>query len=260
MAITSGHGARTRSATAVSCSSAASSTRTRSAKASKAASRECHASGPNARSACIFRPAMTDARTGAASIVERIRPVEGEPQRVTAHAGGILASAADDGRVLTAGDDGKVMATSADGETRNVVSDPKHRWIDRLAVGPDGAVAWATGKTVSVQTGKGEKRIELPSSAGGLAFAPRGLRVAATHYQGVTLWFPNADAAPDRYAWNGSHLDVTFSPDGKFVVTAMQEAALHGWRLNDRKDMRMSGYPAKVRSMGWTAGGRWLAT
>jgi WD40 repeat protein len=76
----------------------------------------------------------------------------------------------------------------------------------------------------------------------------------------VTLWFPNAQAAPDMFAWKGSHLDVMFSPDGKFLVTTMQESTLHGWRLADAKDMRMSGYSAKVRSMAWTADGKWLAT
>jgi WD40 repeat protein len=95
---------------------------------------------------------------------------------------------------------------------------------------------------------------------GGLSFAPRGFRLAVAHYNGATLWFPNANAAPVRFAWKGSHLDVTFSPDGKFLVTAMQEPALHGWRLADRKDMRMSGYAAKVRSFAWTADGKWLAT
>jgi WD40 repeat protein len=50
------------------------------------------------------------------------------------------------------------------------------------------------------------------------------------------------------------------SPDGRFVVTSMQESTLHGWRLADRKDMRMSGYSARVRSLDWTAGGKWLAT
>jgi WD40 repeat protein len=40
----------------------------------------------------------------------------------------------------------------------------------------------------------------------------------------------------------------------------MQEPTLHGWRLSDRKDMRMSGYGARVRSLDWTAGGKWLAT
>jgi hypothetical protein len=40
----------------------------------------------------------------------------------------------------------------------------------------------------------------------------------------------------------------------------MQENALHGWRLDDGKDMRMSGYPAKTRSLAWSARGRFLAT
>ena len=40
----------------------------------------------------------------------------------------------------------------------------------------------------------------------------------------------------------------------------MQENALHGWRLDDGKDMRMSGYPAKPRSLSWSAKGRFLAS
>jgi WD40 repeat protein len=40
----------------------------------------------------------------------------------------------------------------------------------------------------------------------------------------------------------------------------MQEPTLHGWRLADDKHMRMSGYSAKVKSLAWTPGGRWLAT
>jgi WD40 repeat protein len=40
----------------------------------------------------------------------------------------------------------------------------------------------------------------------------------------------------------------------------MQEPSLHGWRLADRKDMRMSGYCARVRSLDWSADGKWLAT
>jgi len=234
---------------------------------------------------------MSDTRDNVASIVERIRPVEagapvvaahflggtaffalgeddivvvpegGEPRRVPAHSGGILATAADADRVLTAGDDGKVVSINAKGETRTIVTDPKRRWIDRVAAGPDGAVAWSTAKTANVQTAKGQaKTIELASSAAGLAFAPRGMRLGIAHYNGVTLWFPNATARPEQLEWKGSHLDLTFSPDGKFLVTAMQEPTLHGWRLADRKDMRMSGYSAKVRSVSWSVDGDWLAT
>jgi WD40 repeat protein len=189
-------------------------------------------------------------------------PPEGEARRVLAHSGGILASDSDGERVLTAGDDGKAVAINAAGETRTVVTDPKRRWIDRIAAGPDGAIAWSIGKTACVQTAKREERsLELGSSVGGLSFAPRGFRLAVSHYNGATLWFPNAqNAAPERLEWKGSHLETGFSPDGKFLVTSMQEPALHGWRIADRKDMRMSGYPARVRSMAWSADGKWLAT
>jgi WD40 repeat protein len=53
---------------------------------------------------------------------------------------------------------------------------------------------------------------------------------------------------------------VTFSPDGNFLVSTMQESALHGWKLSDGKHMRMTGYPAKVKSLSWSAKGRWLAS
>jgi WD40 repeat protein len=95
----------------------------------------------------------------------------------------------------------------------------------------------------------------------GLAFAPKGLRLAIAHYNGATLWFPNASgAAPQKLEWKGSHLAVIISPDGRFVMTAMQEPTLHGWRIADGQHMRMSGYSARVRSMCFTGDGDQLAT
>jgi WD40 repeat protein len=186
---------------------------------------------------------------------------DGGEQRVAVHAGGILAAASDGARILTGGDDGKVVATGATGDSEMLAADEKRRWIDRVALGPDGAIAWSAGKQAYVRTANGEtKSLDLPSSVGGVAFSPKGLRLAVAHYGGAALWFPNAVAKPDMFAWKGSHLDVMFSPDGRFLVTAMQEPTLHGWRLADAKDMRMSGYSAKVRSMAWTPGGKWLAT
>jgi WD40 repeat protein len=188
-------------------------------------------------------------------------PEGGKEQRVAVHSGGILSAVSDGARIVTGGDDGKVAATSAEGDIEILVTDEKRRWIDRVATGPDGAVAWSAGKTAHMCTGKGEVRtLDVPSSAGGLAFAPKGLRLAIAHYHGVTLWFPNAQAAPERLEWKGSHHEISFSPDGKFLVTAMQEPTLHGWRLIDGKDMRMSGYSTRVRSLAWSAGGKWLAT
>jgi WD40 repeat protein len=234
---------------------------------------------------------MTDTAPSTPSVVERTRPIaggtlvvavyflgrtaafvlgeeaihlvadNGDEKRVAVHGGGILAAASDGTWVATGGDDGKVFVTGANGDSKLVAADAKHRWIDHVATGPDGALAWSSGKSAYVMTGKGEpKTIEVASTVGGLAFAPKGLRLAIAHYNGVTLWFPNARTTPEVLEWKGSHHHVAFSPDGRFLVTAMQEPSLHGWRVVDAKHMRMTGYSARVRSLGFTVGGKWLAT
>jgi WD40 repeat protein len=183
----------------------------------------------------------------------------GDVRRMAIHAGAILAAISDGARIVSGGDDGKVVTTDT-GSSRVMATDPKHRWIDHVALGPDGAVAWSAGKTAFVQ-GKELRQFEAPSTVGGLAFLPKGFRLAIAHYNGATLWFPNApQAQPEKLEWKGSHLGVTVSPDGRFLVTAMQEPMLHGWRLVDSKHMRMSGYAARVTSLSWSVGGRWLAT
>lgn len=190
--------------------------------------------------------------------------VVGEPascRRVAAHRdGAVLASVATGKALITGGDDGLIVRTGADG-TCETIHDAKGKWIDALSAREDGTIAWATGKNVFARDAKGAiKTVGVPTTARGLAFAPKGYRLAIAHYNGVSLWFPNTEQAPDIFEWKGSHTDVTFSPDGRFVVTAMQENALHGWRVTDRANMRMSGYPSKVKSLEWSADGFWLAT
>ena len=63
-------------------------------------------------------------------------------------------------------------------------------------------MVWSAGKAAFVRTGKGaEKSLEVASSVGGLAFAPKGFRLAIAHYNGATLWFPSNGARERRAAW-----------------------------------------------------------
>src|SRR5947199_8057274 len=119
----------------------------------------------------------------------------GEITPVAVHSGGILCAASDRERIVMGGDNGKLVALDAKGEVALLATDPKRRWIDNVALHPDGAFAWSVGKTAFVRGGKGEdKFFEVPSTVGGLAFAPKGLRLAIAHYNGVSLWFPNMAA------------------------------------------------------------------
>ena len=192
-----------------------------------------------------------------------VRLVRGEVvESARVHNGAILAAvlSADGRTLITGGDDGKVASVKAVGEIETLAERPK-KWIENLAVGRDGAIAFSAGKDAVVRLKSGEERIFTHErSVGGLAFAPKGLRLAVARYNGVSLWFVNAEPQPAELEWKGAHNGVTFSPDGRFIVTSMQENALHGWRLEAGTHLRMTGYTAKPRSMSWSAKGRFLAT
>jgi WD40 repeat protein len=192
-----------------------------------------------------------------------------DPQwlRAEAHDGAVLALAQDTvpGGFITGGDDGAFRRTSAAGEVSEIAT-LGGKWVEHVASHADAKLtllACAAGKFVHVFDAAGSKlkTLEHPSSVTGLVFDARGKRVGASHINGASLWFVAAKAdTPRRLEWKGSHIGIAISPDGDAVVTAMQENALHGWRLSDGQHMRMSGYPAKPQSMGFTRNGKWLAS
>jgi WD40 repeat protein len=185
----------------------------------------------------------------------------GGERRIEIANGISCAQAALDGRSLVcAGEDGSIHAVGGDGSVRTFRA-ATGKWADALACGPAGAVAVASGRNATVLLADGGVReIACERSIEALAFAPKGLRLALARYNGVELHFVQAAAPPQFLEWKGAHTLVRFSPDGKYVVTAMQENALHGWRLTDGKHMRMTGYPAKIRSLSFSARGEWLAS
>jgi WD40 repeat protein len=212
--------------------------------------------GAHVTGACFLGETLAFA-LGDGRIVLRRGDQAGE---IPAHDGAVQVFVSDSKVLFTGGDDGQVVRTDASGATQTVLRE-KGKWIDALALSPAGALAWSAGKQVKAREKTGSiKEITAPSSVRGLAFAPKGYRLAYAHNGGASLWFPNAAAPPEFLEWKGSHLGVTFSPDGRFLVTSMQENALHGWKLADKTHMRMSGYPAKVRSLSWSHDGKWLAS
>ena len=191
----------------------------------------------------------------------------GDWARVEAHDGAVMALAADVGGAgfLSAGDDGVLARISADGDVRPLFS-TGGKWIEQLAVFAEargGLIACAAGKQAHLFDASGEKLKTLthPSTVTGLAFDGKGKRLAASHYNGASLWFTQSKTDNPRVLeWKGSHTGVAIHPAADAVVTAMQENALHGWRLADGQHMRMTGYPAKPETLGFTRNGKWLAS
>ncbi|EHH69007.1 WD40 repeat domain-containing protein [Gluconobacter morbifer] len=162
---------------------------------------------------------------------------------------------------LSGGEDGKLIRTFADGRIETLHEGKK--WIDCVATTPQ-HLAFSTGKTLEIRPASGRetlKTLEHPSTVTGIAFDAKGKRVAASHYNGASMWFVQAKVDSVRpFEWKGSHIGITIHPGGEALVTSMQENDLHGWRLSDGHNMRMSGYPKQVRSMSFTRNGKWLAT
>ena len=163
-------------------------------------------------------------------------------------------------RLITGGEDGRVCSLGADATVQELAGIGR-KWVTSVAAGPQQAVAYGSGRTAWVRFGDGKvKEFQHPRSVEGLAFSPKGMRFGVARYNGVTLHFPAAEGKPVELQWDGAHTGITFSPDGAFVVTTMQENALHGWKVVDGKHMKMTGYPGKVKSLSWSAKGRWLAS
>ncbi len=192
----------------------------------------------------------------------------GDWRTTKAHDGATLSLAPDAARTgfVSGGDDSKFRRTTADGVASDIANF-RTKWVEHVASHPGdkgkGLLACAVGKSIHLFDQNGEKLKELPhpSTVTGLAFDARGKRIAASHYNGATLWFVNAkEDSPRKLEWKGSHTAIAIHPEGDAVVTAMQENALHGWRLSDNQHMRMSGYPAKTEVLSFTSKGKWLAS
>ena len=192
----------------------------------------------------------------------------GEWRSLPVHDGAVLSFATDtngDG-FISGGDDGNLRRLTASGAVSDLAAFGM-KWIEQLTSHAldkgKGLIAAGVGKAVHLFDERGTKLKEWthPSTVTGLTFDSRGKRVAASHYNGATLWFVAAKTdTPRRLEWKGSHIALAFHPEGEAVVTAMQENSLHGWRLPDGQHMRMSGYPTKTTSMSFSRGGKWLAS
>ncbi len=165
--------------------------------------------------------------------------------------------------VITGGDDGRLVWSKPDGASE--LANAGGKWIDALDASADsGFIAFAAGKDVIVLDAndpKFRRTFGHERSVAGLAFDAKGRRLACATYGGAALWFARIEGQkPTFLKWPGSHVAAAFSPDGKFLITAMQENALHGWRLSDARDMRMGGYGAKPKSITFLAHGALMAT
>lgn len=178
--------------------------------------------------------------------------------------GALLALVSTPHGFVTATDTGQLHLTTPQGETTLLATLPTP-FTEHLAYSAHADLLLAaSGRTLtalSLPHGEVKFTSQLASSIGGLAASPIGRRVAASHYNGTTILDLAAPKNPPRtLEWKGSHLALTYSVDGKWLISAMQEQAIHLWRLSDGLDLQMRGYPGPISQFSWSHDGQLLAT
>ena len=145
----------------------------------------------------------------------------------------------DAGRVLVGSDDGRAVSIGLDGAI-DTITTIDGAWVEQIATHAETSRrAIACGREIRVFDADGTVVAWLaghPSTVAGIAFSPDGGRLAAVHYGGVSVWSFDALAdQPERLAWHGSHTRVTWSPDGRYIVSAMQDREMHAGACPRRK-------------------------
>ena len=181
---------------------------------------------------------------------------------IEAHKGIVLCMSKDGNHILTGGDDGRFLKISLDGVVTEI-GNFGTRWVDNVTAN-NGSLVCSSGKIVYLWSpnNKEPKLFEHNSTIGGIAFDTKGKRLAVSRYDGVTLWKKDYTKkwVSSNLIWKGSHNKVSFSPDGKYLVTSMQENAIRCWRLKDKIDFAMSGYDRKIKSFAFVGETSYLAT
>lgn len=174
---------------------------------------------------------------------------------VLSHAGGACAVAySADGVLASAGEDGRVAIGPIPPQPAGA------GWVEILDWAGS-RLATAVGRRVQLWTADGAmvaESADLPATVECLAWSPDGSRLAAGGHGGVSLLDPALQAG--RFIdWTGVVLSLAWAPDGRRLACGMQDCAVWCWDVDAVQATPLTGLARKVRELGWSADGRWLA-
>jgi len=139
-------------------------------------------------------------------------------------------------------------------------------WADRIAWNLDGSLLAATvGRSLFILDGAtGEIRqtfSEHKSTICDISWNPKRLReIASVCDGGARMWRVNEGKAIGEFDWGGASLIVSWSPNGRWVVTGDQTPSVHLYETNEGTPLYIQGYETKVKSLAWQTDSTWLAT
>jgi WD40 repeat protein len=171
--------------------------------------------------------------------------------------------------LVSGGQDGAVKFWDAVTGQHTATVELAAGWVEHLAWGSS-ALAAAAGRKFSLLNADGSIRHafdQAPKTVSALAWRPASPgdgaaaeRFALAFFGGVRLIdaenFPTLKEFP--YA-NGIQA-LTWSPDGKWLVSGNQDPSVHLWIPDRDEELQMSGFEGKVKHLAFDRTSRWLAT
>ena len=139
-------------------------------------------------------------------------------------------------------------------------------WADRLAWNPDGTLlAASVGKSLFILDSSTGSILHTfsdhKSTICDLAWNPKRLDEIATVCDGGARMWRLGTAKPfGHFDWGGASLIVTWSPNGRWVVTGDQTPSVHLYDTGRKHPLHIQGYETKVKALAWEGAGDWLAS
>jgi WD40 repeat protein len=86
------------------------------------------------------------------------------------------------------------------------------------------------------------------------------LEIASVSGNGARMWRIGETEPFARFDWGGASLLVTWSPEGRWLVTCDQTPSVHLYDFTRDCPLHIQGYETKVKAMDFSADGKHLAT
>ncbi|HEY5228978.1 MAG TPA: WD40 repeat domain-containing protein, partial [Opitutaceae bacterium] len=168
--------------------------------------------------------------------------------------------------LASGGQDGAVKLWDAAEGQHSATAPLGRSWVEHLSWRPgDGAatLAAAAGRKFAYLNPDATVRHEFkeaPKTITAIAWHPKGACAAVAYFGGVCIWDGDDAVAQKEYPYgNGIHA-LTWSPDGRWLVSGNQDPSVHLWMPESDVELQMSGYETKVRQLSFDCASRWLAT
>lgn len=138
-------------------------------------------------------------------------------------------------------------------------------WAERMEWNPAGTLlAVAAGRSVCViDPTSGGTHAMFPdhkSTVSDLSWNPaRDDEIAVVCDGGLRIWRVGNREPVGAFDWGGASLKVSWSPDGRWVVTGDQTPSVHIYEVATETPLHIQGFGAKAKAFAWQGSGKRLA-